>query len=143
MKVAMKKLFVWFCLLLMLIGLLLAPGRSARAQTEPEGTPQNGYPPPATPAQPEEGYPSQPTIPTSTAADEAYLAPTLAPLQESAPETVIGSGAAAPTAVPNLPISQSTLVRNRAILWAGFSITLLIFSMSVYGAMLMYTRRRS
>ncbi len=127
----------------MLTGLLLAPRESARAQTGPEGTPQNGYPPPATPAQPEEGYPSQPTIPTSAAADEAYIAPTLAPLQESAPETVIGSGAVAPTAVPNLPISQTALVRNRAILWAGFLITLLIFSMSVYGAMLMYTRRRS
>lgn len=125
------------------IGLLLAPGQSARAQTQPEGTPQNGYPPPATPAQPEEGYPSQPTIPTLAATDEAYMAPTLAPLQESSPETVIGSGAAAPTAVPSLPISQSTLVRNQAILWAGFLITLLIFSMAVYGAILLYTRRRS
>jgi hypothetical protein len=143
MKVAMKKLFVWFCLLLMLVGLLLAPEQPVRAQTGPEGTPQNGYPPPATPAQPEEGYPSQPTIPTAAPTDEAYIAPTVAPFQETAPETVIGSDAAAPTAVPNLPISQSALVRNRAILWAGFLITLLIFSMAVYGAILLYTRRRS
>lgn len=145
MKLVLKKSFIWFCFLFLLAGLLAGPAQSAHAQTEPEVTPQEGYPPPATPLPTEEGYPSQPVIPSATPFDAAYVSPTIAAPVIAGPETVIGSEAVEPTAVPvaTLPISQSTLVRNRAILWAGFLITLLIFSMAVYGAMLMYTRRRN
>ncbi len=143
----MKKLCVGFCLSLLLAVLLALPGKLAQAQTGPESTPENGYPPPATPEQSAAtaaAYPSQPIAPTIAPIDSGYVAPTTAVSPaDAAPQTVIGSEAPAPTAVPTLPISQSTLVRNRAILWAGFLITLMIFGIAVYGAMLMYTRRRS
>jgi len=102
--------------------------------------------PPATPEQPggtDEAYPSQPITPTTAPIDSGYVAPTTAVSPaDAAPQAVIGSEAPEPTAVPTLPIGQGTLLRNRAILWAGFLITLLIFGIAVYGAMLMYTRRR-
>lgn len=142
----MKKLCVGFTLFVLLAVLPALPGQSALAQTEPGSTPENGYPPPATPEQADaddEAYPGQPITPTAAPIDSGYVAPaTAVPAIEAVPQTVIGSEAPAPTAVPTLPISQSTLVRNRAILWAGFLITLLIFGIAVYGAMLMYTRRR-
>lgn len=146
MSVVMKKLCVGFGLFLLLALLLAFPHQSALAQTEPESTPEGGYPPPTVPVEPanEAGYPSQPLPPTTTPLDSGYVPPATAvsPV-DAAPQTVIGSDSPAPTAVATLPISQSTLVRNRAILWAGFLITLLIFGIAVYGAMLMYTRRRS
>ncbi len=141
----MKKTLTWIILLLLLFVTLAAPTRAAMAQTEPEPTPQEGYPPPATPAQPEAAYPNQTALPTPTnnAPDAPYVAPTTAVIQPaSTAASVIGTEFEEETAVPPLPISQSTLVRNRAILWAGFLITLLIFFTAVYGAMLMYTRRR-
>lgn len=142
----MKKLCVGFGLFLLLVLMLAFPRQSTLAQTGPESTPEGGYPPPATPAEPvnEAGYPSQPIPPTTAPLDSGYVPPATAvsPV-DAAPQTVIGSESPAPTAVATLPISQSTLVRNRAILWAGFLITLLIFGIAVYGAMLMYTRRRS
>lgn len=142
----MKKLCIGFCISLLLAGLLAFPKQVAQAQTGPESTPEGGYPPPATPAVPTagEGYPSQPVLPTPTPFDSGYVPPaTAVPAADVAPQTIIGSEAPAPTAVATLPISQSALVRNRAILWAGFLITLLIFGIAVYGAMLLYTRRRS
>ncbi|MCP4418172.1 MAG: hypothetical protein GY805_16240 [Chloroflexi bacterium] len=140
----MIKTFFWLFLLLLVTAVLAAPTQTAVAQTEPEPTPEEGYPPPATPAQPEIAYPSQLLVtPTTSANATPYIAPTTAPLQPSSTVvSVIGDGANEPTAVPSLPISQSKLVRNRAVLWAGFLITLFIFMTAVYGAMLMYTRRR-
>jgi hypothetical protein len=138
--VTMKK-FVWIFLLFSLVTLLLT--QPAMAQTDPEGTPANGYPPPATPAQLEEAYPAQLSPPDTTTTNEAYIAPTTAVLTTTGPTAVIGDAAPAATAVTTLPISQSTIVRNRAILWAGFLLTLLIFLLAVYGAMLMYTRPRN
>lgn len=147
MSVVMKKLCVGFTLFMLLVALLALPRRAALAQTGPESTPENGYPPPAMPEQPvgtDEAYPIQPITPTTAPIDSGYVAPATAVAPaEAAPQTVIGSEAPAPTAVPTLPISQSTVVRNRAILWAGFLITLMIFGIAVYGTMLMYTRRRS
>ncbi|MBK8901344.1 MAG: hypothetical protein IPM53_09190 [Anaerolineaceae bacterium] len=143
----MKKLCVGFTSLMFLAALLARPGQAAQAQTGPESTPENGYPPPATPeptSVTDEGYPVQSIAPTTAPIDSGYVAPTTAvPPADAAPQAVIGSEAPAPTVVPTLPLSQSTMVRNRAILWAGFLITLLIFGIAVYGAMLMYTRRRS
>jgi len=145
MSIVMKKLCVGLPLLMLLAALLALPRQAVLAQTGPESTPENGYPPPATPAQSVgtvEAYPSQPVIPTTAPIDSGYVAPaTAVPPAEAGPQSVIGSEAPAPTAVPTLPLSQSTLVRNRAILWAGFLITALIFGIAVYGAMLMYTRR--
>lgn len=145
MSVVMKKLCVGLPLLMLLAALMALPRQAALAQTGPESTPENGYPPPATPAQSVgtvEAYPSQPIIPTTAPIDSGYVAPATAVAPaEAAPQTVIGSEAPAPTAVPILPISQSTVVRNRAIMWAGFLITVLLFGIAVYGAMLMYTRR--
>lgn len=142
----MKNLCVGFTLFLLLAALLAVPRHSLLAQTGPESTPENGYPPPATPEQPggtDEAYPSQPITPTTAPIDSGYVAPTTAVSPaDAAPQAVIGSEAPEPTAVPTLPIGQGTLLRNRAILWAGFLITLLIFGIAVYGAMLMYTRRR-
>lgn len=146
MSIVMKNLCVGFCLFLLLALLLALPQQSIRAQTGPESTPEGGYPPPATPAEPAagEGYPSQPLPPTTTPLDSGYVPQaTAVPATDAAVQSVIGSEAPAPTAVATSPISQSALVRNRAILWAGFLITLLIFGIAVYGAMLMYTRRRS
>ena len=140
----MIKTFSWLLFSLLFAAVLAAPTHTAAAQTEPNATPEGEYPPPATPAQPEEAYPNQilPT-PANNDPDAPYVAPTTASLQPtSTVVTVIGNAGGVATAVPTLPISQSSLVRNRAILWAGFLITLLIFLLAVYGAMLMYTRRR-
>jgi len=140
----MIKTFTWLLLLLLLAAILAAPTQAAVAQTEPDATPEDGYLPPATPAQPEEAYPEQilPT-PANNSSDASYIAPTNAPIRPTSTiVSVIGDGVDEETAVPSLQISQSTLGRNRAILWAGFLITLLIFFTAVYGAMLMYTRRR-
>jgi hypothetical protein len=143
----MMKTFTWITLLLFIAGALAAPPRAAMAQTEPESTPA----PLATPVQPEEAYPLLPPPTNSDANATPYIAPTTISSQPPStvssqpPSTVvsvIGDGAGEATAVPSLPISQSTLVRNRAILWAGFLITLLIFLTAVYGAILMYRRRR-
>ena len=144
-----KKTVIWIVLTLTLASMLIMSPQRAVAQTDPNVTPQEGYPPPATPSQPDTAYPSEtlaaPTIPSFT--DEGYIAPTdvaVAPTDA----TVVGSGTVettlteAETAVNNIPISQTEVLRNRAILWAGFLITLLIFFIAVYGAMLMYTRRR-
>ena len=140
--VIMLRTFAWLIIFLFLAAALMAPPQAAAAQIEPESTPQEGYPPPATPVQSEEAYPvGQPLPPTANAADAAYVAPTK--INETNPAAVIGNEAVEATAVPTLPISQSAIVRNRAILWAGFLITLLIFLTAVYGAMLMYTRRRN
>ena len=137
-----KTSLAWFTIFLFLAAALMVPPQAAAAQTEPESTPQEGYPPPATPAQSEEAYPAdQSLLPTTNAADAAYIAPTTA--NETNPAAIIGNEAVEATAVPTLPISQSAVARNRAILWAGFLITLLIFLTAVYGAMLMYTRRRN
>ena len=129
-KSAYSILFFTFVLLLAL------PKQPAAAQTEPKTTPTDGYPPPATPGEPEEAYPIESA--TALAPEEApgYVAPT-----RIIATAVIGDGVTEATAVPTLPISQSAVVRNRAILWAGFLITLLIFLLAMYGAMLMYTRR--
>ncbi|MAT98200.1 MAG: hypothetical protein CL608_13730 [Anaerolineaceae bacterium] len=143
MKIVLKKSSFWFLLFLPLAALLLFSTRPAMAQTDPETTPTNGYPPPATPAQPEEAYPNQLPPPTNNAVNEAYIAPTESAVQATNPPAVVGESAAEATAVATLPISQSTLVRNRAILWAGFLITLILFFLAVYGAMLMYTRPRN
>lgn len=140
----MKKTFSCLLLLLLFTAVLTSPTHTAAAQTEPNATPEDGYPPPATPAQPEEVYPAQilPT-PANNDSDAPYIAPTTASLQPTSTiAAIIGAADGEATAVPTLPISQSSLVRNRAILWAGFLITLLIFLLAVYGAMLMYTRRR-
>jgi len=143
MKILPKKSFAWFLLILSLSTLLLLSTQPAIAQTDPESTPVNGYPPPATPAQPEDAYPNQPPPTAITPADEAYVAPTTAAVEDANPSAIIGESAPAATAVATRPISQSALVRNRAILWAGFLITLILFWLAVYGAMLMYTRPRN
>lgn len=142
MKNVMKQLIVWALFALLLAGLLAAPP-PANAQTGPEATPQEGYPPPATPAQPETAYPAGQPAPTAVPLEEGYIAPTEAISIPTSPPAIIGDSATQATAVPTLSISQSTLVRNRAILWAGFLITLLIFAIAVYGAILMYTRRQT
>ncbi len=143
MKIVLKKSSIYSLLLLSLATLLLLSTRPAIAQTDPESTPTNGYPPPATPAQLEEAYPNQLPPPTSNAVNEAYVAPTEAAVGATNPPAIVGDSAPAATAVATLPVSQSTLVRNRAILWAGFLITLILFLLAVYGAMLMYTRPRN
>lgn len=144
MKIVLKKSSALSLLLLSLATLLLLSTQPAIAQTDPESTPTNGYPPPATPAQLEEAYPNQLPPPTSNAVIEAYVAPTeAAGGATNPPPAIVGDSAPAATAVATLPISQSALVRNRAILWAGFLITLILFLLAVYGAMLMYTRPRN
>ncbi len=144
MNTVLKKSSIWSLLVLSLAALLLLSTQPANAQTDPETTPTNGYPPPATPAQPEEAYPNQLPPPTNNAVNEAYVAPTgIAAEATNLPSAVVGESAPAATAAVTLPISQSTLVRNRAILWAGFLITLILFLLAVYGAMLMYTRPRN
>lgn len=140
-----SKTFIWFLCLFSLTVIFIAPTRSAVAQTEPAVTPQEGYPPPATPSQPESGYPAVTVAPlTAIDVDEGYIAPTVAAPSPTI-AALLGSEAASETetAASTIPISQSSLARNRAILWAGFIITLLIFLIAVYGAMLMYTRRRN
>ncbi|MBK7897748.1 MAG: hypothetical protein WAS33_19445 [Candidatus Promineifilaceae bacterium] len=135
-----KKLSLTALLLLPLLCLLLL-ARPVTAQTDPTATPEGGYPPPATPAQPDESYPLQrPTI-LPPEQQEGYIPPTL-PTVATNPPTIVGESAPEATAVSTLPISQSTLVRNRLILWAGFLVTLFIFGLAVYGAILMYTRPR-
>jgi len=143
MKIVLKKSSTWSLLFLSLVVLLLLSTQPAIAQTDPESTPTNGYPPPATPTQLEEAYPNQLPPPTSNAVNEAYVAPTAAAAEVINPPAVVGESAPEATAVATVPISQSTLVRNRAILWAGFLITLILFLLAVYGAMLMYTRPRN
>lgn len=144
MKTVLKNSSTWFVLVLPLAALLLLSTQPAIAQTDPETTPTNGYPPPATPAQLEEAYPNQLPPPTSNAVNEAYVAPAgVAAEATNLPAAVVGESAPAATAVATLPITQSALVRNRAILWAGFLITLILFLLAVYGAMLMYTRPRN
>lgn len=142
MKSAMKKLLIWAFFLFPLAALLLLPTQPAAAQTDPTTTPADGYPPPATPALRDESYPIQPP-PGPTATDGPYIAPTTVVYPETEPTAVIGGAAPVATIVATLPISQSSLVRNRAILWAGFLLTMFIFGLAVYGAMLMYTRSRS
>jgi hypothetical protein len=134
---------IWVLILLPLAALLLLSTQPASAQTDPETTPTNGYPPPATPAQPEEAYPDQLPLPDVTPTEGAYIAPTTAPAENNDAPAVVGESAPEATAAATLPISQSALVRNRAILWAGFLITLILFFLAVYGAMLMYTRPRN
>jgi hypothetical protein len=148
----MKIFSTWLLLILITVALLATSAQATMAQTEPEVTPEGGYPPPATPVQLEdEAYPSELSRPTPSVPEAGYIAPTNAPSQPANNSvTVIGEEDSAATAastsseqaVPSLPISQSRLLRNRAILWAGFLITLLIFFTAVYGAMLMYRRRR-
>lgn len=140
MKLIQKKSSLYL-LLLPLAALLLLSTQPASAQTDPTATPAEGYPPPATPAQPDDSYPAQPELPAATPTDASYVPPPTAVISTNAP-AVVGENAPETTAVATLPISQSTLVRNRLILWAGFLITLLIFALAVYGAMLMYTRPR-
>ena len=138
MKPVLKK-FISCLLLLPLAMLLLLSSQPAIAQTDPEAT---AYPPPVTPVQPDEGYPlNRPTI-IAPENDEGYIAPTQPP---TATPAALGQDAVGleATRASIIPISQSTLVRNRLILWAGFLVTLLIFGLAVYGAMLMYTRPRS
>lgn len=143
MNITLKKSLMGAFLLLSTIALFMLSAQTATAQTDPEGTPVNGYPPPATPAQPEEAYPGeQPILPNPTPTDGAYIPPTQV-VPATNPPTIIGDEAPAATVVPTLPVSQSAIVRNRAILWAGFLITLLLFFIAVYGAMLMYTRQRN
>jgi len=143
MKTVLKKSSAWFLLFFPLAALLLFSTQPAIAQTDPETTPTNGYPPPATPAQLEEAYPNQLPPPTSNSVNEAYVAPTGAAAEVTNSPAIVGGSVPVVTAVATLPISQSTLVRNRAILWAGFLITLILFLLAVYGAMLMYTRPRN
>lgn len=131
----MKKT-AYFTLFFTLALLLAWPRQPVAAQTDPETTPTNGYPPPVTPSEPEEAYPIEATPTAAPEEDIGYIAPT-----QAVSTAVIASGTTEATAVPTLPISQSAVVRNRAILWAGFLITLLIFLLAIYGAMLMYTRR--
>ncbi len=152
----MKKISALLPLIIIAAVLLGASAQAAMAQTEPKVTPESGYPPPATPVQLEEdaledAYPSELIRPSASAPEAGYVAPTNAPSQPANNTvTVIGEEDSVPTAasassgqaVPSVPISQSSLVRNQAILWAGFLITLLIFFTAVYGAMLMYRRRR-
>ncbi|VAW37824.1 hypothetical protein MNBD_CHLOROFLEXI01-2366 [hydrothermal vent metagenome] len=143
----MKKISTLLPLIIIAAVLLGASAQATMAQTEPEVTPEGGYPPPATPVQQEdtleEAYPSELSRPPASAPEAGYITPTSAPSQPANNTvTVIGEEDSAATAVPSLPISQSSLVRNQAILWAGFLITLLIFFTAVYGAMLMYRRRR-
>jgi hypothetical protein len=141
MKIVLKHSLTWFLLLLLLAALLLFT-QPAAAQTDPESTPTNGYPPPATPTQPEEAYPNQLPPPTANPTAGAYIAPTTAAVGDN-PPAIVGESAPEATAVATLAISQSALVRNRAILWAGFLITLILFLLAVYGTMLMYTRPRN
>jgi hypothetical protein len=143
MKLVQKKSMLWFLLLhLPLAALLLFATQPANAQTDPNATPEGGYPPPATPAFLENGYPlTQPTA-NAVEVDEAYVAPTVA-AAATIPPAIVGENAPETAATPTLAISQSTLVRNRLILWAGFLVTLFIFGLAVYGAMLMYTRPRN
>ncbi|WP_420627945.1 hypothetical protein [Candidatus Leptofilum sp.] len=129
-----------FLPLLWLAGLLLFSAKPAIAQTDATATP-GGYPPPATPAQPEEGYPAGRPAHNSSEAEEGYIPPTAPPATN--PPTIIGNNDTEVTAVVTPPISRSTLARNRVVLWAGFLVTLFIFGLAVYGAMLMYTRARS
>ena len=141
MKLVLKKSS--FCLLLLaLAAILLLPIQPANAQVDPSATPAEGYPPPATPTQPDSAYPAQPELPAATPTDESYVRPPTAVISTN-PPAVVGENAPEATVSATLPISQSTLVRNRVILWAGFLITLLIFALAVYGAMLMYTRPRN
>lgn len=134
----LKKDLLWVVVplaLLLLIGI-----NPATAQTDPTATPE-GYPPPATPVEPQTGYPAgRPTI-TNSSAEEGYIPPPEATATTN-PPAIIGENAPEATAVPTLPVSQSTVVRNRVVLWAGFLVTLFIFGLAVYGAMLMYTRAR-
>ena len=142
MKIVLKKSSAWFLLFLPLF-LLMFFTQPAAAQTDPEATPINGYPPPATPVQPEEAYPNQLPTPIDTPVNGEYIAPTIAPASATNPPAVVGDSPPEAAAVATIPISQSTLVRNRAILWAGFLITLILFLLAVYGAILMYTRPRN
>lgn len=139
MNQLLKKVSLVF-LLLPLLFLLLA-AQPAAAQTDPNATPEGGYPPPATPALLDESYPLE--LPTAILpqTEEGYIPPTAVPAITN-PPPVVGENAPEATAVPALPISQSELVTSRLILWAGFLVTLLIFGLAVYGAMLMYTRSR-
>ncbi|WP_420644288.1 hypothetical protein [Candidatus Leptofilum sp.] len=137
MKRLVKKLLPWN-LLLPLALLLLFVTQPANAQTDP--TPE-GYPPPATPVQPEDGYPLDRPAPSSSEAEEGYIPPATQPAVTNSP-AVIGDSNPEATAVITSPISQTTQPRNRVVLWAGFLVTLLIFGLAVYGAMLMYTRAR-
>lgn len=136
MNPLLKKLSLIF--LLPLAMLLLFATQPANAQTDPTATAE-GYPPPATPA---EGYPLQ--RPTVVAPEDqpGYVPPT-APPAATNPPAIVGESAPEATAVATIPISQSMLVQNRLILWAGFLLTLFIFGLAVYGAMLMYTRPRN
>ena len=135
----LKKLSLVF-LLLSLLFLLLAT-QPATAQTDPNATPEGGYPPPATPALLDESYPLQPPTAVPQQDPEGYIPPTTAPAATN-PPPVMGENAPEATAVSTLPISQSELVTNRLILWAGFLVTLFVFGLAAYGAMLMYTRSR-
>lgn len=142
MKLVLKKSFAWLLLFLPLV-VLFSFTRPAAAQTDPETTPVNGYPPPATPIQPEEAYPNQLPPPTGNPVNGAYIAPTANDVEATNPPAVIGDTVPEVTADATPPISQSSLVRNRAILWAGFLITLILFFLAVYGAMVMYIRPRN
>ena len=140
MKHLFNKESLWILLLPMVLLLLFAP-QPANAQTDPTAIPDS-YPPPVTPTQPDEAYPLGRPETSSSEAEEGYISPTVPPVATNPPE-IIGESAPEATAVATLPISQSTLVRNRMVLWAGFLVTLFIFGIAVYGAMIMYTRSRS
>lgn len=142
MKTLLKKSTFWLFLLLPLATLLLFATQPANAQTDPAATPQEGYPPPATPVQTDDAYPLGRPTASAIEAEEGYIAPTVA-AEATSPPAILGENAPEATAIPTLPISQSTLVRNRVVLWAGFLATLLIFGLAVYGAIRMYMRPRS
>ncbi len=145
MKIVLKKSFTWFGLFISLAALLLFLSQPAAAQTEPETTPTSGYPPPATATEPGAAYPDpeQPTFPSNdNPTNGAYAAPTAA-LEATSVPAIVGESAATVPAEAAVPIGQSAQIRNRAILWAGFLITLILFLLAVYGAMLMYTRPRN
>ncbi|GJM43116.1 MAG: hypothetical protein DHS20C20_33980 [Ardenticatenaceae bacterium] len=141
MKLLFNKESLWILLLPLVLLLLLFAPQPANAQTDPTATPDS-YPPPATPVQPGEAYPLDRPETSSSEAEEGYIPPTVPPVATN-PREIIGERAQEATAVATLPISQSTLVRNRMVLWAGFLVTLFIFGLAVYGAMIMYTRSRS
>ncbi|MCA9919022.1 MAG: hypothetical protein KC445_13765 [Anaerolineales bacterium] len=134
------KLSLYFLLLLPLLALFMT-SQQATAQTDPNATPEGGYPPPTTVPQDEEGYPLQRPTTIAPENEPGYVAPTAVP-QVTNPPTVVGDGGTETTPEKTLPISQSELVTNRLILWAGFLVTLFIFGLAVYGAIIMYTRSR-
>lgn len=150
----MRKAFIWFLIIASLPPLLLALSRhptdplDAAAKAPLQETPPGDYPgPPAATPTTNIGYPAVPAATQST--PTPY--PAAADIgSEGAPTatavSVIGDDLAPTDAgnspSTNAPLSTGEMLRNRILLWGGFLITFLIFGVSIYGAIAIYTRKQ-